>query len=188
VIRIDSTLISDDIVDRFFECPVARCGGLCCVEGDVGAPLEVDEAEFLDAHARVLEQFVSPAGRAILRGIGTFVQLPEETLATPLLPSGQCTYAVSKNGILKCGMERAFQLGAFPFPKPISCHLYPIRIRETVTYTILNLHQWDICDSARLEGRKQGTKVFRFLKTALIRKFSQAWYDKLLTYAEQNGK
>jgi len=179
VIRIENTLISDDILEHFFSCPLLKCHGRCCVDGDAGAPLEKRECDLLDAHIPILSQFVSAKGSAIIRSVGTWVQSPDGLLETPLLPTWECAYAVSKNGIFTCGIELAFLDGKFPIPKPISCHLYPIRIRETPTFTILNLHRWDICETARILGKHDGIHLVQFLKSPLIRRFSNAWYAKL---------
>lgn len=179
------TVISDDIRDEQFVCQLTRCKGACCVEGDQGAPLEAAELPVL---ARIYEQiapFLSPEGRAEIARSGTSVVESDGTLATPTINGRECAYALYDGaGILKCGIEQAYQAGATDYIKPISCHLYPIRITKYDGFEALNYDRWDICAPACANGRALGVPVYRFLQVPLTRKYGAEWYAGLLKEIE----
>ena len=180
MILVQHTVISDDIRDHPFVCNLTACHGACCVEGDQGAPLETDELAVL---ARIYPQvapFLSVEGRAEIEKSGTHVVESDGTLATPTIGGRECAYALwDEKMVLKCGIEQAYRAGVIDFPKPISCHLYPIRITKYDGFEALNYDRWDICAPACANGRALGVPVYRFLKEPLIRRYGPAWYEAL---------
>lgn len=179
MIRVQHTLVSDEIVSAFFQCALVECTGLCCVAGDGGAPLEGEECDGLTTHKEHLRPHLSAQGMAVIDASGVCVVDTDGSAVTPLAPSGACAYAIVRNQVTNCGIEHAFHDGAFPFQKPISCHVYPIRVRQTPTHVILNLHTWHICDGARRAGKTCRVRLIDFLKDALIRRFSAEWFAEL---------
>ena len=179
------TVISDDIRDEEFVCNLTRCKGACCVEGDQGAPLEADELPVLARIYEAVAPFLTPEGRAEIERSGTHVVESDGTLATPTINGRECAYALyDAVGILKCGIEQAYRAGVIDYIKPISCHLYPIRITKYDGFDALNYDRWDICAPACTNGRKLGVPVYRFLKEPLTRKYGEEWYAELVKELE----
>ena len=179
MIAIENTLISDDIFTEFFCCNVNVCKGCCCVEGDAGAPLNDDEIHFLEEHIEIIKPYLTEKGREIIENIGVFEIAVDETAVTPIIHRKDCAYLVyDDNNIAKCAIEQAFEDGKISFQKPISCHLYPIRISRVGDADALNYDRWTICDNARIEGQKNKIKIFQFLKKPLIRKYGKEWYEQ----------
>ena len=186
MIIIDKTVISDDLTDNFFLCNLDKCKGGCCVEGDLGAPLESDELKELDEIYEEVKPFLTNAGRAAIAEQGKYIFDEDREYSTPTINGKECAYAVyNEKGILKCGIEMAWQEGKVPFRKPISCHLYPIRITKYDSYDALNYDRWEICIPACELGKKTRVPLYKFLKEALIRKYGKAWYDKLAETIKQ---
>ena len=186
---IDHVYVSDDVIDEQFTCDLIHCQGACCVEGDLGAPLEVAETKLLDALFPKIKPFLSKEGLATIEAKGTFIRDEEGDFSTPTIGNQECAYAVyDKNNILKCGIEQAHKAGVIDFPKPISCHLYPIRVTKLAQEEALNYHKWYICEDACSLGKKLKMPIYVFLKGALIRSYGQAWYDKLSEAVERNDK
>jgi hypothetical protein len=183
MILIDNKLISDDIIERKFVCNLSACKGACCVAGDAGAPVEKTEVEILKKEIENIKSFLTPEGVKTIEQQGVAVREYKDRhykIKTPLMNGGACAYAVfDKNGIASCGIEKAFQSGATTFQKPISCHLYPIRIKRSKGMVYLNYEEWDICAPACEMGKQLKMPVYRFLKSALIRKFGQEFYNAL---------
>jgi len=180
MIVIGNTVLSDDIAEKHFVCDLTRCKGACCVEGDLGAPLTQEELPILDAIADKVRPFMSEAGRLALAAQGGYLKDYEGDYSTSTVNGKECVYAVyDANAVLKCAIEQAHAAGQIDFPKPISCHLYPIRISEYDQYVALNYHQWDICAPACELGRQFRVPVYTFLKTPLIRRFGADWYAQL---------
>jgi Protein of unknown function (DUF3109) len=185
MIAIGQTLISDEVLTERFVCHIEACKAACCVEGDAGAPLQADETQILEKIQSEIRPFLSPEGIEALDQQGAWVLDAEGERCTPLIGNRECAYAVyDSQGILQCGIENAWQAGATTFRKPISCHLYPIRIKEHTGFTAVNYHRWQVCQPACALGNKLGVPVFRFLKDALIRRFGEAWYAELEVVAE----
>ena len=184
MIIIQNTVISDDIRDHQFVCNLTRCLGACCVEGDQGAPLEADELPVL---ARIYEQvapFLSEEGRAAIQAQGTHVE-EDGALVTPTIGRRECAYAIyDEKMVLKCGIEQAYNAGVIDFKKPISCHLYPIRITKYDGFDALNYDRWDICAPACTNGKKLGVNIYQFLQEPLTRKYGEAWYQELVNEIE----
>ena len=188
MIIIDKTLISNDIIEKKFTCEISSCKGGCCVQGDIGAPLENDEVKKLKNNFEKLKKYISKKGIEILKNKSNFVKDDNDTFHTPLIENSECAYIKrDKNNVVSCGIENAYNDGAISFNKPISCHLYPVRITKLRNYTAVNYHNWDICKSACSKGEKDNIYLFEFLKSALIRKFGISWYNKLLLAKKNNS-
>ncbi len=180
MILIDNTCISDDIEDQLFVCNLDKCKGACCVEGDSGAPLEEDELAILDAIYPAVEPYLSEEGKAVIAKEGTHTTDWEGDHVTPVINGRECAYAIyDKRGILKCGIEEAYNDGKISYKKPISCHLYPIRVTKYEQYYALNYDRWEICSPACSFGAELGVPVYKFLKEPLIRAYGTKWYDQL---------
>ncbi len=173
-------LISEDLLEKHFICNLEKCKGACCVEGEFGAPLEQEEIAILENELDNIKPFLSEKGRKAIARHGVWEKDSEGDIVTTCLPSGECNFSIyDKNGILGCGIEQAWKEGKTGFRKPISCHLYPIRLTKLPDYEALNYHRWEICKPACALGKKHEVPVFKFLKDALIRKFGKAWYSGL---------
>lgn len=181
MILIENTVISDDIADKFFVCDLAKCKGACCVEGDLGAPIEVDELVILEREFKNIEPYLSPEGKKAIEEQGLYIKDWEDDFSTPTIADRECAYALyDEKGILKCAIEQAFFDGKTDFRKPISCHLYPIRITKHDHYDALNYDRWHICSDACSHGEQLGVEIYKFLKAPLIRKYGESWYKQLL--------
>ncbi len=180
---VQDKLISDDVIEKQFLCNLSACKGACCWEGDFGAPLEPEELDTLEQIYDKVKPFLSPAGIAVIEAEGTSV-FQEETddYATPLIDGGPCAYMTyDELGIAKCGIEQAHKAGMVDFKKPISCHLYPIRVSKAPHdgFEALNYDQWDICSAACTLGKEKELPVYQFLKEALIRKYGADFFEEL---------
>ncbi len=183
MIIIKDKLVSDDIVEKQFMCNLQACKGACCWEGDFGAPLEDDEIQYIQEHYDKIEPFLKEAGKAVIQEKDqyTYYEEPAEN-GTPLLENGACAYMTyDQNGIAQCGIELAHRAGEIDFKKPISCHLYPIRVlkEEHSVYEALNYDKWDICSAACQKGKEQQIAVYQFARDAIIRKYGPDFYDEL---------
>lgn len=175
------TLISVDVFQEKFICDLSKCKGACCVEGDLGAPLEEEELAILEKIRPEVEPYLSEQGKLEIQLQGEWVVDDEDDFSTPTIDGKECAYAYyDQKGVLKCGIEAAYNDGKIDFPKPISCHLYPVRLSKVGDYIALNYHQWDICAPACELGKALQTPVYAFLKDALIRRFGEEWYQELL--------
>ena len=180
MILIDHTCISDDIEDQLFVCNLDKCKGACCVEGDSGAPLDEDELVVLDEIYPMVEPYLSEAGKEVIAKEGTYTKDFEGDYVTPVINGRECVYAIyDTKGILKCGIEEAYNDGKITYKKPLSCHLYPIRVTKYDQYHALNYDRWDICSPACSFGKELGVPVYKFLKAPLIRAYGENWYGQL---------
>ena len=171
MIQIDDKLISEDIFSEEFVCNLSKCKGICCVEGDAGAPLDKNETEILERIYPKIKSYLRPEGIAAIEEQGTHVTDIDGDLVTPLVNGGECAYVIfDEKGITKCGIEKAYEDGVVDWQKPISCHLYPIRITEYRNFSAINYHEWDVCSDACTLGKELQVPVYKFLKTPLIRK------------------
>ncbi len=180
---IQDILISDEVIEKHFLCNLNACKGACCWEGDYGAPLETEELQTLEKIYDDIEPFLTPDGQSVIeeKGHYTYYQEPKE-YGTPLLKNGACAYMTyDENGIAKCGIEAAWRAGATDFQKPISCHLYPVRVKSNKpkNFEALNYDRWDICSAACTAGKDNEVRIFEFVKAALIRKYGEDFYDEL---------
>lgn len=178
--QLGKTIISEDILDKEFVCNLNACKGACCVEGEAGAPINAEETTILKEIFPVIKTYLRKEGVKAIEEQGTYTTNPIGEFETTLVNGKECAYAIfDENNIAKCGIEAAFNAGKIDFQKPISCHLYPIRIQEYKSLTAINYHAWPICDAACILGKELKTPTYQFVKDALIRKFGQDWYDEL---------
>ncbi len=184
--QLGKTIVSEEIIENDFVCNLNACKGACCVEGEAGAPLEDKETEILREIYPKAKPFLRPEGVAAIEEQGPFVKGLDGEWETPLVNGKECAYVVfSDKGIAKCGLEEAFEQGATSWKKPISCHLYPVRIREYAEFTAVNYHKWEICDPACALGTELQVPIYKFVKEALINKFGKQWYGELEAVASQ---
>jgi hypothetical protein len=181
----DKYLLSEDIFDKKFVCNLDACKGACCWEGEYGAPLNEDEIDILKAIYPKVKPYLTPAGIAAIEEQGTYISDEDEDLSTPLIgEAGPCVYInYSDNGTAYCGIEKAYLDGVVDFKKPISCHLYPIRLSVQPHYITFNYEKWDICSDACKLGDELKVPVYSFLKDALVRRFGAEFYVKLAEMA-----
>ena len=186
MIQIDDKLISEDLFSEEFVCNLAKCKGICCVEGDAGAPLDEDETKILDEIYPKIKPYLRPEGIQAIEEQGTYTLDFEGDLVTPLVNNAECAYVIfDEKGYTKCAIEKAYEEGVIDWQKPISCHLYPIRITEYSNFSAINYHEWDICSDACTLGKELGVKVYQFLKKPLIRKYGEEFYQTLSEAAEE---
>ena len=185
MIELDDKLISEEVLTVRFRCDLTRCRGQCCVEGDGGAPLELAETEILETEYPAYKPFMKPEGIAAVEAQGFFeVDVDGEPL-TPLIEGLECAYSYEEGGVTLCAIERAFLAGRTAFRKPISCHLYPIRLIKLPGGRIgLNYHRWNICHSALSRGEKEGTPLYEALREPLARRFGEEFFAALAAAAE----
>lgn len=185
MILIEDTCISDDVADKFFVCDIEKCKGACCVEGDLGAPLEDVELPILEEIYEKIKPYLSPEGIKAIEEQGKYIKDWEGDYSTTTIDEKECAYAVyDKKGILQCGIEQAYNDGVIDFKKPISCHLYPIRVTKYESYHAINYDRWSICSDACALGDKLGVEVYKFLKEPLIRAYGEDWYKQLVKEIE----
>jgi hypothetical protein len=185
MLEIQDTLVSLELIRKKFCCDLKVCLGGCCVFGDSGAPLTLDETGFLDDHLDALRPYLRPEGIRALLEQGMYVTDMENEIVTPLINGKECAYTFFENGIAFCAIEKAYRAGAIPFNKPVSCHLYPVRLKAYRHYTAVNYDEWEICRPAHDEGESLGILLYRFLEEALVRKFGREWFEQL-DYAAKN--
>ena len=177
--ELGKTVASEEILEREFVCNLQACKGGCCVDGNAGAPVEEEETHILEEIYPKVKPFLRPEGVAAIESQGTYVKGEDGEWETPLLNGAECAYVIYREGIALCGIEAAHRAGAISWKKPVSCHLYPVRIREYTQLTAVNYHQWHICDPACDLGAELQVPIYKFVKEALIRKFGEAWYAEL---------
>lgn len=188
MVIVQDILISDDVLQEHFRCNLDACKGACCWEGDFGAPLEAEELVTLENIYDAVKPFLLPEGIAAIEQKGLHVFYEQIDIhGTPLLDNGACAFLTfEQNGVAKCGIEKAFEAGATDFKKPISCHLYPVRVveNETLGFEALNYDRWDICSDACTAGRKEKVPVYQFVKDALVRKYGEDFFNEMAAAAE----
>lgn len=184
--QIEKTLVSENLIEKQFLCNLSACKGACCVQGEAGAPVGDDERKILERIYPIVKPLLRRKGQETIEQQGTYIKNHEGEFETPLIEGGECAYVIfdDKNTAL-CGIEKAYNKGLIDFKKPISCHLYPVRIQEFSEFMAVNYSHWDICDDACALGKSLGLPVYKFLKEALIRKFGETWYEELDLVATQ---
>lgn len=179
MIIVKDSIVSDDVADKCFGCDLACCKGACCVDGDSGAPLLEEEVAMLETVLPEVLPYMTPAGREAVEAQGVAVRDGDGDLGTPLIDGGACAFiAYGADGCALCAIEKAYREKRYKlqFPKPVSCHLYPIRVEDYGEFTAVNYHEWDICRCARGKGEP----LYRYLKVPLVRRFGSEWYEELL--------
>ncbi len=180
MIEIEGVLIQDDVLGEEFVCNLNACKGACCVEGDAGAPLEKNELVVLKEIYPKVKPYMTEKGIAAIEKYGTHVVDDDGDYTTPCVDGNkECAYVTWEDGITKCAIEKAHQDGIINWRKPISCHLYPIRITQYPDFDVLNYDRWHICHAACTLGHKLNIPVYSFLKEPLIRKYGEEWYKTL---------
>ncbi|MBQ6862101.1 MAG: DUF3109 family protein [Alistipes sp.] len=180
MIEIDDKIVSADLLREGFLCDIKQCKGICCVEGNAGAPLDMEEVDTLEEEWENYRPYMTEEGIAAIEKQGFMVIDEDGDYTTPLVNDAECAYAYTENGITLCAIEKAWLEGKTPFRKPISCHLYPIRLMHFSNGTIgLNYHRWSVCASARQCGAKMGVPVYKSLREAIIRRFGEEFYAQL---------
>jgi len=185
VIQIEDTIVSWDIFEQKFCCDLAVCKGACCVEGDSGAPLEEKETERIRVNYERIRPYMTEAGVKVVEQQGFSVIDMEGDEVTPLIAGRECAYAIEENGNCWCAIEKAWLKGESDFRKPISCHLYPVRITKYRNYEAVNYNEWSICACARKRGVKEGIPLYVFLKDAFIARYGEEWYAQLCLAAKE---
>lgn len=181
MILVGSKLLSEEIFDKQFACDLNACKGACCIEGEGGAPLTEEECAILDEIFVEVKPYLSEESLNVISKKGFYTFGSDGGLETPLIDGGVCVYATkSENGTLHCGIEQAHRDGKTEWKKPISCHLYPIRIKKLVDFIALNYHKWSICEGARICGVAKEISVLEFCREALVRRFGLEWYEEAL--------
>lgn len=190
MIAIDDILVSDEIIEEQFVCDLEKCKGGCCVDGDAGAPLENSELKELNEIYKAVLPYLSKEAKIILETEGKYVYDKEFGWVTPTISNGMCAYGiVGKNNIVKCGIEQAYNDGKISWKKPISCHLFPVRIKKTKNAELVNYEPREgLCDPACVLGKKLKMPVYQFLKEPLIRKYGKDFYDALGATARHLNK
>ena len=186
MIAIDDILVSDQVVEEQFVCDLSKCKGGCCVDGDAGAPLENSELKELNEVYNTVLPYLSKESQKVLETKGKYVYDKEFGWVTPTNSNGMCSYGlVDKNGIVKCGIEQAYLDGKISWKKPISCHLFPIRIKKSKKGDLVNYEpREDLCSAACTLGKKLKIPVYQFLKEAIIRKYGNDFYEALAATAK----
>ena len=185
MIQIEDKIISLDVLKKQFVCDLNACKGACCIDGDSGAPLEASEADILNDIYPVIKPYLRKEGIAAIEAQGTYVIAEDGELETPLINGADCAYVIfdDKKTAL-CAIEEAYNQGDVSWKKPVSCHLYPVRVKDYSEFSAVNYNHWHICDDACALGKELQVPVYKFIKEALIRKFGEDWYTELEKIAE----
>lgn len=180
MLAIGETIVSGDVLEKRFVCDLNACKGACCVAGESGAPLDKEELSILKNIYNKVKPYLTEEGRQAIAKYGTHVIDSDGDYVTPLVNGDlECAYTIFENGFAKCGIEKAWEEKKIDFRKPVSCHLYPVRVDVSKNLVAVNYHKWDICKPACSLGKKLDVPVYKFLKEPLIRKFGKAWYKEL---------
>jgi len=176
MIQIGEKVVSKDLFEHHFICHLEKCEGNCCVFGESGAPLEKDEVKLLETYAGDIKPFMRAEGVREVNEQGSWVVDRDGDQVTPLVGKEECAYVIFEDGIARCSIEKAYEESAIPFQKPVSCHLYPIRVSPLKNGIALNYHRWSICEPARILGQNKQVPVFRFLKDPITRVYGEEFY------------
>ena len=180
MIQIDNVVVSFDVFREKFLCNLDACKGECCIEGDAGAPVELEEVAKLEEALPAIWDELSPEARKVIEEQGVVYTDQEGDLVTSIVNNKDCVFTCyDEKGCCYCAIEKAYRAGKVDFYKPVSCHLYPIRDGNYGSYKGRRYHRWGVCKAAVLLGRKENLPVYKFLKEPLIRKFGKAWYEEL---------
>lgn len=184
--QLGKTIVSEEILEKDFVCNLSACKGACCVDGEAGAPVTEEEIWILKEIYPKVKPFLRAEGIASIEKQGTHIETEFGEFETPLNRGKECAYVTfTENGIASCGIEQAYNAGVIDFQKPISCHLYPIRIKEFREFSALNYDRWSICDPACTLGKELQVPIYKFVKNALIRRFGENWYAELEKVASE---
>lgn len=179
MVEIQDTLVSLDLFRECFCCDLHACGGACCVEGDAGAPLALDEIGELEEAAELLRDELAPEAREVIDFQGVAYIDKDGQMVTSIVDGKDCVFAVkNEDGTTLCAIDRAFREGRFGIRKPISCALYPVRLSRVGDMTALNYNRWSVCVGACKLGQELKLPLYKFLREPLVRAFGQEWWDE----------
>ena len=186
MLQIEDTIISLDLLEQNFICDLNNCKGACCIEGDEGAPLNANEVKIIEELLPIIWDDLSEKSKDVINNQGiTYIDREGEPVIS-IVNGAECVFTFTdEKGICKCAIEKAYREGKTDFYKPISCHLYPIRLQKYNDYTAVNYHKWNLCKCARKLGNKMQMPVYQFLKEPLIRRFGSEWYKQLEIAAKE---
>lgn len=187
MLQIQDTLVSLDLIERFFCCDLDACGGVCCIEGDAGAPVTPEEVAELEKVIDVVTPFLPDESRRRIEQAGVAYVDEEGDLVTQLVGGRNCVFATRGDdgcGVCLCAVDKARRRGLCKFRKPSSCFLYPVRLTEYPTFTAVNYHRWNICRPAEKLGKEKGIRLYMFLEEPLTERFGREWYEELAMAAE----
>ena len=185
MLRIGDTIFSLDIIEKKFSCDLQHCRGVCCRYGDSGAPISGHEINILEKIWPEVKPFLRPEGIRTIIEHGTSTIDSDNDNVTPLIDNLDCAYSVFNGEILMCGFEKAWAEGKISFRKPLSCHLFPVRIKKFPGFTAVNYQELSVCSGGRDKGKKEGICLYEFLKDPLIRAFGEQMYNELCIAAEE---
>ncbi|BCS85473.1 MULTISPECIES: DUF3109 family protein [Prevotella] len=189
IVQVGNVLVSPDIFTENFCCDLDKCKGQCCVEGDAGAPVTLDEIGGIEDSLDTVWKDMSASAQAIVDKQGVAYVDQEGDLVTSIVNGKDCVFTCYENGCCLCALERAYRAKKTDFVKPISCALYPIRVKEFKNGTVgINYNRWDVCKDAVVKGRELNLPVYKFLEGPLTRRFGAEWYAELCEVAEQLKK
>ncbi len=177
---VQNCIISEDIAEVCFSCPLHQCKGECCVEGDAGAPLTHEEVTLLPQLLPQIEPYMTEAGKKAVHQQGISEPDCTEEPCTTLVDGKECAFVFWQDGMALCAIEKAYREGKIDFKKPVSCHLYPLRLADSGELIAVNYHRWEVCHCALLAGKQQCVPLYKYLKESLVRRFGQQWYDELV--------
>ncbi len=184
--QLGKTIVSEEIIEKEFVCNLSACKGACCIDGDAGAPLEASETKILEEIYPKVKPYLRKEGISAIEEQGVFTTNKDGEHETPLIANADCAYVIfDEKNVALCAIEEAYNQGDIDFKKPISCHLYPIRVQDYSDFAAVNYHQWEICDDACTLGKELQVPVYQFVKQALIRKFGEDWYKELEAVAKK---
>ena len=185
ILEIDNILVSSDIITEQFCCDLDKCKGICCVEGDAGAPVTLDEIAGIEDSLDTVWNDMSASAQAVVDRQGVAYTDRDGDLVTSIVGGKDCVFTCYEGDCCLCALERAYRQGKTSFIKPISCALYPIRVKTFQNNIVaLNYNRWDVCRDAVAKGRELGLPVYKFLEGPLVRRFGKEWYDELCQVAE----
>lgn len=186
MLQIKDVIVSFDVLTESFSCDLAHCKGECCIEGDAGAPVTPDEIAQIEELLPTIWEDLSIEALKVINSQGVAYTDPEGELVTSIVNGKDCVFTCyGDDGCCYCAIEKAYRNGLCKFKKPVSCHLYPIRVKRIGDYYGLNYDRWDVCRAAVLKGRKDGIPIYKYLKEPLVRRFGQEWYDELELTVEE---
>lgn len=185
IIEIDNVLVSTDIFTEYFCCDLDACKGICCVEGDAGAPVTIDEIAGIEDAIDTVWDDLSATAQAVIDKQGVAYTDRDGDLVTSIVGGKDCVFTCYEKGCCLCALERAWRAGKTAFCKPISCALYPIREKKLSNGMVaLNYNRWDVCHDAVKKGNELRLPVYRFLRDPLVRRFGEDFYQQLCDAAQ----
>lgn len=175
---VDDILVSDDLLDAPFCCNLSACLGACCVKGESGAPLESEERFALEDALPAVRKYLRPEALDVIENQGVWEEVGKHDYATTCVDGAECVFVTYVGRVAKCALQMAHDEGRIDFPKPISCHLFPVRVEKLGETDALNYERVSLCTSAVRMGARRGVQLSDFLRAPLTRKYGSAWYER----------